>query len=126
MFAAPNTLTQRMEGPSCKGVIRMDVSKMRDGDVAGFSAFQGNAAMVSVRQFGRQRYIVATTDSVTLDGKDKMIKSVDTRVLESVSVWAQNVIYLRIDADFNVGKDVAIFYYSLDGKQWTPVYLLSR
>ncbi len=120
MFAAPNTLTQRMEGPSCKGVIRMDVSKMRDGDVAGFSAFQGNAAMVSVRQFGRQRYIVATTDSVTLDGKDKMIKSVDTRVLKRVSL-KQNVIYLRIDADFNVGKDVAIFYYSLDGKQWTPI-----
>lgn len=38
LYAAPNTLTQRMEGPKCSGVIVLDTSHMKEGDVAGFSA----------------------------------------------------------------------------------------
>jgi hypothetical protein len=30
----------------------------------------------------------------------------------------QDVIYLKIDGDFNLNKDLATFYYSLDNKIW--------
>ena len=39
LYLAPNTLTQRMEGPMCSGSVKLDLSKMKDGDCAGFSAF---------------------------------------------------------------------------------------
>lgn len=120
MFVAPNTLSQRTEGPSCSGVIKMDVSKMKDGDVAGFSAFQSDAALVSVREIDGKRFVVATTESVELDGKDKKVTSVNTKELQRIP-FKGNVVYFRIDADFNPGKDLATLYYSLDGKQWTAV-----
>ena len=44
IFLAPNTLTQRMAGPQCSAEIKLDVSGMKDGDVAGFSAFNGDEA----------------------------------------------------------------------------------
>ena len=28
------------------------------------------------------------------------------------------MVWLRIDADFNVGRDIASFHYSLDGESW--------
>ena len=37
LYLAPNTLTQRMEGPTCSGYIAMDISKMKDGDCAGLA-----------------------------------------------------------------------------------------
>ena len=49
IFLAPNTISTRTEGPACEGIIKMDVSKMKDGDVAGLSAFQGDAALLSAR-----------------------------------------------------------------------------
>ena len=39
LFLAPNTLTQRMSGPKCSGVVAMDVSKMKEGDVTSPTAF---------------------------------------------------------------------------------------
>jgi len=30
-------------------------------------------------------------------------------------------VYLRIGCDFRQQKDLANFYYSLDGKEWTPI-----
>ena len=34
---------------------------------------------------------------------------------------SKDVVYLRIDGDFNLRKDLAVFYYSLDNKNWTPI-----
>ena len=34
---------------------------------------------------------------------------------------SQDIIYLRIDGDFRPGKDIATFYYSLNGKDWTKI-----
>ena len=45
LFLVRNTLTQRMPGPACEAGIKIDVSKMKDGDRAGFAAFQGDSAV---------------------------------------------------------------------------------
>lgn len=40
LYNAPNTISQRMEGPECNGAVKIDVSHMKDGGVAGFGGFQ--------------------------------------------------------------------------------------
>lgn len=118
LFQAPNTLTNRTEGPACTGVVHFDVSGMKDGDVAGLSAFQSDAALLSVVKKGSKRYLVATEESVSLDPSTKAVTDVKrTEVmrcpLKGTEVW------LRLSCDFRLGRDLATLSYSIDGKQWT-------
>ena len=117
LFAAPNTLTQRTQGPTCSATVKMDVSKMRDGDVAGFSAFQGDAALLSIRQEGKQRFLTATLPKLELVGNDKRIGNCTEEEVLRLP-FKQKVVWFRIDADFQLHKDLASLYYSLDGKTW--------
>ena len=119
IFLAPNTLTNRMEGPECEGIVKMDVSKMKAGDVAGFAAFQGDAALLSVVKEGKKLYIVGTKESVALTDKEKAVTDVKReevyrQPLKSKTVW------LKITADFRLHKDFATLYYSTDGETWIP------
>jgi len=119
LFAAPNSLTQRMEGPKCSGVVSIDVSKMKDGDVAGLSAFNGDAGVLSVIMEGSKKYVTLASNSVDLDN-NKVIKSVKSEEIGRVEL-TKNIVYLRVDGDFNLGKDLATFFYSFDNKNWTPI-----
>ena len=56
---------------------------------------------------------------VNLD-RDKIVKGVETTDKETVSLKAKKV-WLRIDADFMPGKDIAKCYYSTDGQQWQRI-----
>lgn len=122
LFMAPNTITQRMEGAVCSGIVCMDISKMRDGDRAGFAAFNGHSGVLVVSRDGRQTSLSMQSQVMYLSDHDKpdknhAIDSVDIEEAERVSI-KRNRIYLRIDGDFNLGKDIATFQYSTDGKQW--------
>lgn len=116
-FMAPNTLTNRTEGAQCEAIIRMDISKMQDGDVAGFAALQGDAALLSVVKEGKHKYVVATKESVSLSDKLKEVTNVAREEVFRHAV-RRNIIYLRITCDFRLGKDLATFSYSEDGKRW--------
>lgn len=120
IFDAPNTISQRMEGPCCSAAVRLDLSGMLDGDVAGFGAFNGDSRLLSVMQKGGERFLVMHTPSVRLDGKDKRIVGVDDREFARVRLDRPEV-YLRIDGDFRPGRDMATFYWSTDGDSWTPI-----
>jgi len=120
LYLAPNSITQRMEGPKCKGVISMDISKMKDGDVAGFSAFNGHSGLLSVNMEGDKKYLTMSTNVVDLEDDSKAVRSVDVEEKARVEL-SKDVIYLRIDGDFNLHKDLATFYYSLDNKNWIPI-----
>lgn len=127
LYLAPNTLTQRMEGPGCSGVAVMDLAKMRDGDVAGLVAFNSTTGGLVVRKTGKKLTLEASEQSVTLSPDNKEVKQVTEKAVESVAL-AQTKVWLRIDADFRpvegggyAGKDTARFYYSLDGDTWTKI-----
>ncbi len=117
LFLAPNTISQRTEGPSCSAIVKMDVSQMRSGDVAGFSAFQNDAALLQVKQMGGKRFIEAALQSVELEHKDKGVIGVKDSVLSVTPIKAR-IVYFKIDADFHPGKDLAQLSYSTDGKNW--------
>lgn len=120
LFLAPNTITQRMEGPECSGMIAMEVSNMKEGDVAGFSAFNGDAALLSVTMENGQKYLTMSVDSVCLDDPNKAVLGVESEEKERVEL-NQPVIYLRIDGDFRLNRDIATCYYSLDNKTWKRI-----
>ncbi len=118
LFMARNTLTNRMEGPECEGVIKMDVSKMKDGDVAGFAAFQGDAALLSVVKEGKKLYVVGTKESVSLTDKEKTVTGVKREEVYRQPLKSK-IVYLKIVCDFRLHKDFATLSYSVDGKNWT-------
>ena len=120
LYAAPNTLTQRMEGPRCSGIAALDISHMKDGDVAGFSAFNGHSGLLSVVVEGNKKYLTMNTNIVDLRNSDKAILGVEKFEKERVEL-KQDMIYLRIDGDFRLGQDIATFYYSLDNKAWKKI-----
>ena len=130
LYLAPNTLTQRMEGPECSGVIAIDCSHMKDGDCAGFSAFNGDSGVLTLKKTGKRVVLEMSEQSVSLTDREKAVTKVDETVKEVVDLSEtmskkkvkSSVVYLRIDGDFRPGKnDVANFFYSLDGDSWSQI-----
>lgn len=120
LFEAPNTISQRMEGPGCEGVVKMDISGMKEGDVAGFAALNGDSGLLSVIHEGGKKWLAATESSVSIGGDDHAVTGVENREIERVALDG-NDIYLKILTDFRPGRDIATFAYSTDGNDWRPI-----
>ena len=120
LFLAPNTLTQRMEGPRCEAVVSFDISAMKDGDVAGFSAFNGDAGILALSCEGDKKYLTMKSEVVSLSDEKKEVTGIDRKIIEKVELES-DCVYLRIDGDFRLNKDVASFYYSYDNKNWKKI-----
>ena len=119
IFLARNTLTQRMVAPACFGEIKMDVSKMKNGDHAGLAAFQSDSALLSVvMENGSKRLVMSEQKSVF--GNGRQIKNVETVERESVPLTS-DVVYMRIRADFRQGQDWAEADWSTDGRSWRGI-----
>lgn len=71
LYAAPNTITQRMEGPVCSATASMDISRMQDGDVPGLCAFNGDSGLLSVVMSGDKKYLTMATNVVELNGPER-------------------------------------------------------
>lgn len=109
LLDARNTLTQRTFGPQSAATIAIDVSNMKPGDYAGLALLQENYGFVGIKMDGAAKSIVMVKGNS--DGKSE---------IESVSL-AQNVVYLKAEADFRSQRDQAYFYYSLDGFNWEAI-----
>ena len=109
ILLARNTLTQRTFGPECSGTTAMEISNMKDGDVAGLMLLQKKYGWVGVRADSGKKFIVMVNgESVTPVVVQRFPVSVDR-------------IYLKVDCDFVDRTDKAYFYYSLDNKTWTAI-----
>ena len=121
LYLAPNTLTQRMEGPTCSGFVCLDLSKMKDGDRAGLTAFNGDSGVLTVKKNGKKLTLEMSEQKVSLTDREKAVTNVDEKVIESIPLSSKKL-WLRLDGDFQPGHhDVANFFYSLDGEQWTQI-----
>lgn len=120
LYLAPNTLTQRMEGPTCSAYIELEYSHIKDGDRAGLAAFNGHSGILSIGKEGKKTWLTVTHSIVNMTEREHAVTSVDTAEKARVELKGKRV-FLRIDGDFRPGQDIATFYYSLDGKQWTPI-----
>lgn len=119
LFMARNTLTWRMWGPTCSDTVCLDISGMKDGDRAGFAAFNGDAGLLTVCKEGGKTQLVLTEESVVLNQQKQVT---DNKVTEKTRVDIKGKqVWLRIHGDFNRGRDIATFEYSLDGKTFLPL-----
>ena len=136
IYLAPNTLTQRMEGPQCSGSIVLDCAKMKDGDCAGLAAFNSDTGALVIKKRGKKLFLQMVEMTCQLSDRDKEVTKVEEKVIEEIPLNSKflnlkfSKIYLRIDADFRPGakqgrfmggNDCANFFYSLDGEQWMKI-----
>lgn len=106
---ARNTLTQRTFGPECFGSTSVDVSEMKDGDFAGLALLQKKYGLVGVKFVNGIKAVV-------------MVSSESGSVIEVERVpLTQKTVYLKAECNFMNRADIAHFYYSLEGKLWSPI-----
>ena len=121
LMQARNSLTQRIQGYTPEGTaaakawnsygtIKMDISHMTDGDVAGIAVFQDPYAFIAVKQADGKRYLQSERHYIT----DTDRYSDDVRTGDEITA---DTIYLRAVANFGTNK--AKFYYSLDNQTYT-------
>jgi len=118
---AHNSLTQRILGYSPNGTasaryknsygtVKMDVSNMQEGDVAGLAVFQNPYSFIGVKVIDGRKKLYA--ERCTFNGQT--LKREETVVGNELPA---DTVYLR--AIVNFGTNSCRFYYSLDNKQWT-------
>jgi beta-xylosidase len=106
---ARNTLTQRTIGPACVGTTALEVAHLQPGDFAGLGVLQKRYGLVGVQASRGTKAIV-------------MVSAESEKPVEIQRIpLAQSSVYFKIVCDFQDRRDVATFFYSLDGKAWTPV-----
>lgn len=109
VLTARNTLTQRTFGPRCTAETALDVSGMQPGDHAGLILLQQHYALLGVRCAEGGKSLVMTSTPA------------DKPVVHETVELAQDTVYLRAECDFTDRRDMARFFYSLDGRTWKPV-----
>ncbi len=105
---ARNTLTQRTftyydDSTPAFGETKMDVSKMRDGDMAGLAVFQDPYAYIAVKQWDGSKYLIMVNNGKTIDS----------------AIMNTSTVYLRTIASNSTSK--ARFEYSFDNKTFTTL-----
>jgi beta-xylosidase len=94
---------------------------MKDGDRAGLTAFNGDSGVLTVKKNGKKLTLEMSEQKVSLTDREKAVTNVDEKVIESIPLSSKKL-WLRLDGDFQPGHhDVANFFYSLDGEQWTQI-----
>lgn len=119
LFIAPNTITQRMEGPKSFATVCIDISKMKDGDRCGFTAFNGTSGVLNISKEGRKYYLEMQEQHLTLN-RQHAVEKVDVKTMERLQLKKKKI-YLRVYGDFTDGRDIATFAYSLNGRDFTSI-----
>jgi beta-xylosidase len=103
---ARNTLTQRTFGPTSAATTVLDVSGMKDGDVAGLTLLAEHWGFVGVKKENGASFVV--------------MESADSGEVARVPL-AGTTVHLRAAGDFRDHVDRGVFSYSLDGTRWQPI-----
>ena len=82
---------------------------MKDGDIAGLCLLQKNYGWIGVKVEGNRKSIVMVNAGT---GKPQEVQTVPLN---------QKNVFFRAECNFSDRKDIAHFFYSIDGKIWTPV-----
>ncbi len=97
LCGAKNTITQRTMFPGCGADVLLDGKDLKDGDYTGLCALQGQYCMIGLtRKEGKLHLVTVYADH------EELICEVDERGAR-----------VRMDVDFENGKDEASFSYKL-------------
>ncbi len=118
LLNARNTLTQRTFGPVCSGTVKMDISNMKTGDVAGLGSLSFKYGYIAVKKEADKAKLVM------VDASGNNTETKEDKPVEKASADCNgNIVYLKEDFNFagnadGSDKDTVTFYYSFDGKTW--------
>ncbi|RKN44847.1 glycoside hydrolase 43 family protein [Streptomyces hoynatensis] len=118
LYAARNTLTHRIQGPTSTATIQLDYSGMRDGDRSGLALLRDASAWIGIkRDNGATR--VVRIDGITMDTNWNTSNTGYEVAGASVSGGR---IWLRATADIRPGNGRQVtFSYSTDGTRFTTL-----
>ena len=115
LHQAQGMLTQRIfadPDSASTATIRLDVSKLKEGDRAGICIFQDPYAQICVEKTGKKSYqLMWKQDKVRNAGR-----GFEAAEKMQFIKPKKGIIYLR--AAIRYGDNKAYFFYSLDGKTW--------
>ncbi|SMH43407.1 Carbohydrate binding domain-containing protein [Rathayibacter oskolensis] len=120
---ARNTLSQRIVAPKQSAEAELDVSGMKDGDVAGLAAYNRGFSYVAVKRVDG----VSTVGVV--DRGQPFATTIDQAAVEAFLPGTTAVlpdsaeVHLKADLELNApsGQLWTTFHYSLDGRTWTKL-----
>ena len=102
---ARNTLTQRAIGPVSQTIVELDVSHLKDGDVAGLGNINMPCSWIGVQKEGSTLQL-------------KWFQQLDNDTVAKTVAPVKGKIWLMLDGDYD--NDRAIYKYSLDGQNYEP------
>ncbi len=120
---ARNTLSQRTFGPRQSAETKLDISQMKDGDVAGLAAYNRNFSYVAVKRVDGVNTVGVVNRSLPFSA------NIDQDAIEAfvpgstADLGSATEVHLKADLDFAnpTGQLWTTFYYSLDGVDWTQL-----
>jgi beta-xylosidase len=115
---ARNTLTQR---PFAKrdqtipttATIKMDISQMRDGDIAGIAVFQEPYAYIGVKQMNGSKYLLMVNDGKTIDSVAIKTSTIYFKTLASNATKKAGFQYSTDNKSFATLGDELTMHFSL-------------
>lgn len=118
LYAARNTLTHRIQGPTSTATVELDCSAMADGDRAGLALLRDSSAWIGVTNNGGDLRVVRV-DGLAMDDNWNTVATGTEVAGTGVS---QTRLWLRAQADITPGSGrVARFSYSTDGNAFVAL-----
>ena len=118
LYKARNTLTHRILGPQSTGTIELDVSGMKDGDVAGLALLRHFSAYIAVKKTGGASKI-SMVNGLAMDGS---WNTTSTGSEAASAEFSGSKVWLRLAADIRPGSGrQGKFSYSTDGTTFTSL-----
>lgn len=117
---ARNTLSQRTFGPRQSAETKLDISGMKDGDVAGLAAYNRGFSYVAVKR------VNGVNTVGVVNRVQPFAATIDQAAVEAflpgttAELGAATEVHLKADLDFAspTGQLWTTFHYSLDGVTW--------
>jgi beta-xylosidase len=118
LYAARNTLTHRIQGPTSTATITLNHAGMTDGDRAGLALLRDSSAWIGVTREGGAARVVMV-DGLTMDSE---WNTTGTGTEQAAADLTGDRVWLRATADITPGAPrPASFSYSTDGTTFTPL-----
>lgn len=118
LYAARNTLTRRILGPTSTATIELDYGTMKDGDRAGLVLLRDASAWIGIKR-DNGAYRLAMVSKLTMD---KSWRTTGTGAEVAGMAVTGTKIWLRLAADIHPGPGKkARFSYSTDGSTFTSL-----
>ncbi|MEV6878745.1 family 43 glycosylhydrolase [Amycolatopsis sp. NPDC051128] len=118
LYAARNTLTRRIQGPTSTATATLDLTAMRDGDRTGLAMLRDSSAWIGVKRDGGRNRVVMV-NGLTMDSN---WNTTGTGTETASAALSGTKIWLRANADIRPGTGrQARFSYSTDGVNFTPL-----